>query len=387
MAITALLTTLMAMSTVSALLTPGILVTEGSSTVLPVTLLAESDYETWSGISLLPDGGGSGHGYDALAAGTIDVGAHSREPKTGDWEGNDDLQIWAIGMDSIAILVGDGIAPYLQDLTYVEVARLFANTTAVGSDGKLGGFTTWAEADSALFSGSLGLPAETISRVVRPLDSGTHDCFKTFFTKAYYGSAADAWLAANCEEIENNIDVYNRMTSSAGDYTIAYIGLGFLHLPGLNPCNIYNEDLSTYVEPSKANAVAGTYPPLRWLYYSTNGLPGVEESQYISFVKKDSWENEVAGTPENSYIGLEGYIAMYRGDFTGRDSGDNTAPIHADIPDNQINFPDVIYFIDAYIAYNTASSMNPYADFNADAAINFSDVIAFIDCYIAFNTQ
>jgi ABC-type phosphate transport system substrate-binding protein len=389
LALTTLLIALMTISTVSALITPGTLVTEGSSTVLPVTLLAQSDYQTWSGITLDPDGGGSGHGYDALAAGDIDVGAHSREPKTGDWENNADLNIWAIGMDSIAILVGDAIAPYLQDLTYVEVARLFANTTAVGTDGKLGGFTTWAQADTALFGGTLGLPDVAIDRVVRPLDSGTHDCFKTFFTKKYYGKAeADNWLHPNCEEIENNIQVYNRMTSSAGDYTIAYIGLGFLHLPYLHPCWIFNEDpaVNDYVEPTKENAVAGTYPPLRWLYYSTNGAPGVEEHQWIAFIKKNSWENELAGTPENSYVGLEGYIAMYRGDLTGRDSGDATAPIHLDIPDNDINYLDIIYFVDAYIAYNLVSGdLNPYADFNADANIDWQDIIAFVDCYIAFN--
>jgi hypothetical protein len=52
-----------------------------------------------------------------------------------------------------------------------------------------------------------------------------------------------------------------------------------------------------------------------------------------------------------------------------------------------VDYSDIIYFVDAYIAsYGASPVLNQRCDFNLDANINYDDIISFVDCYIAANT-
>lgn len=356
----------------AALLTPGVMKTEGSSTVLPVSQDAEIDFEgNMSAIGITIDvqiaGGGSGVGFSKLAATppTIDVGASSKDPGSAEWTGNDDLRIWAIGIDSIAIIVSSSspIAPYIRELTAQQVSDLFCSST----------YKTWGDWNSSI-------PAPynswTIERVVRDLASGTHDCFKNFFLTPF--GRNDASLISPTIKT-NNIDVYNYIVSSDGQDAIAYIGMGFMHLGGIKGMWLYNSAIGQYVQPTRDNVIAGTYNIKRWLYYMTNDVPTTSgddkvKAMWISFVKRNP-----------QYIEKEGYIMMYRGDFAGRASGDATSPIHPSIPDGKVDATDTQYYVRAYIAYYSSNQLNPYADFNADGQINAADTQAYVRAYISYS--
>jgi hypothetical protein len=54
---------------------------------------------------------------------------------------------------------------------------------------------------------------------------------------------------------------------------------------------------------------------------------------------------------------------------------------------HEVDYSDIIYFVDAYIAANGGSPVvKQRCDFNLDASINYNDIISFVDCYIAANT-
>lgn len=355
----------------ASLLTSGVMKTEGSSTVLPVSQDAETAFESYmSGLGITVDvqiaGGGSGVGFSKLAANppTIDVGASSKDPGSAEWTANDDLRIWAIGLDSIAIIVSSTspIAPYIRELTAQQVSDLFCSTT----------YTTWGDWNSSI-------PAPynswTIERVVRDLTSGTHDCFKNFFETPF--GRTDANL--NNPTIKtNNIDVYNYIVSSEGQDAIGYIGMGFIHLGGIKGMWLYNSAISQYVQPTRDNVIGGTYNIKRWLYYMTNDVPVTTGDDKV----KAMWISFVKMHPE--YINNEGYIMMYRGDFAGRASGDTLAPIHPSLPDAKIDAADTQYYVRAYIAYYSSNQLNPYADFNADGQITATDTQAYVRAYISY---
>lgn len=348
-------------SMAEALITPGVLKCEGSSTVLPISLAAETSFETWlnatQGIEcdVQIAGGGSGAGYSRLIAAEIDVGAHSREPKSSEWAAMPDMRIWAIGMDSLAIIVHNATGDYpgctITNVTPQQVSDIFC-----------GVYNYWDEVIP-------GAPHQAIKRAIRVLDSGTHDCFYTFFLQPF--GRTNTNLAPDCEQYENNIDIYNLLVSPAGQWYIAYIGLGFVDLGDIKPLWLWNAGLGEYVKPSRENALLGTYPPIRWLWYSTNGIPtDIEIKLWISYIKANP-----------SYVSDEGYIVMHRGDFTsGNPSPDATAPIHPNLPDNRVDYYDIIYFADAYIS----QLLDPYADIDGDCDIDYDDIIAFIESYITY---
>jgi len=355
----------------STLITPGILKCEGSSTVLPVSQAAEVNFESWilstHGMTIDTQiaGGGSGHGYSAIIAGTIDVGGHSRPPKSTEWSGLANMRIWAIGIDSIAIIV-HADNTWINNVTSQQVSDLFCkypNGTPY--------YTYWDDF-------APGAPHQEIKRAVRDLTSGTHECFFENFLKPQ--GRTDANLASNCEQKTNNIDIYTLLTSPAGQYYIAYIGLGFMHLGGINGLWLYNSGTGDYIAPTKEHVIDGTYTPRRWLWYSTNGVPVTTSDDKV----KSLWISYIKMNP--SYVENEGYIQMLRGDFAGAASGDNTAPLHPTVPDGKITSADTFYFLDAYIAYwdPARKELNPYADFNADGQIGSADVFAYLDAYIGY---
>ncbi len=374
-------------SAVSALLTPGQLSTQGSSTVLPVSQAMLTDYENWMlsehGITITATaiGGGSGDGVGGII-GTktpCDVGAASREPKATEWNyvggTAEDMRIYGIGLDSLAVIVGDELAAAgLQDLTAAQAGQLFTDLAH-------GGYSSWEEANTGMGLGlTLTGGPHYINRVLRPLDSGTHDGFTTFILDEYIDDYDNAWLNENATDIENNGQVVDYMKASTGDWTIAYLGLGFLTDPALNAVNLSYDGGVTYSVPSKEGALSGDYPPIRWLYYITEGEPELEEHLWIAYCMKDAYENGAS-----SYIEFNGgYINKYRGDMAGRANTDALSPIHPSLPDNVLNSDDLFAFVGGYIDYFQAGTLNPYIDFDATGTVSSDDLFAFIGEYIAY---
>jgi ABC-type phosphate transport system substrate-binding protein len=417
---------MMATYTVMGIITPGELQIHGSSTVYPITTTnAQADFiGTWQTdiTNFVTSQFGSGDGYEqvSLTVGTADIGAHSREPKSGTsagkWEdpGCADIRLWCIGLDSIAIILNpdNPIAQAistgdLPGLTGQQVTDIYCLEDDEGSPGTYmtldadqSGTVTWAEVGTALgLPGDPRFTSDTVQVVRRPLNSGTHDCFNKFFCDAYgKDTIEDGYIDPNSLEIHANsvlLDWFAGEGSTNPEYGIGYIGLGFVGDPGgpyVPPLDV--EGTGAYVIPTKLGALDGTYPPLRYLYYSTIGVPaktitvgpptanvpGKNEAQFISYIMA-SGDPFVSITPHN-YVLDEGYINKWRADFVGRACADTLAPIHPSLPDNLVTFDDIVYFVSQIWAdWDACTGINPYGDFDADSDIDFDDIVSFIKAY------
>jgi ABC-type phosphate transport system substrate-binding protein len=241
------------------LVSPTTLTIAGSSTVYPV---AEEEAAAFPGywnalVAANPSwgaspittamqiaGAGSGTAIPLLTSGAADVGEMSRPPKSGtsnnEWQTTSgatgptgDLQIWAVGVDSVGICVPTTIASWFPSaLTTQEVAELFMDvptgitpaTTAAADTGLTSKqtsdyyvttpysfpsneappyFTTWGQFLTYYYNGAIPAsvtsaistwgaaqsPALTatqvensnIQRAVRDPTSGTFDCFDNYF--------------------------------------------------------------------------------------------------------------------------------------------------------------------------------------------------------------
>ncbi len=355
---------------------PNELQVEGSSTVYPISLSAETAFEAFSGKSVSLLSIGSGAGLDNLRDGAADVAASSKVPEAKYFTaaGMESMRIFAVGRDGVAIIV-PASNTWLTNAGSNLIADIFRSTAqAPGSPAR---YVYWDDVP-----GLTGAPHTEIDRVTRKMNDGTHDGFNAFFTKpAGYDTGTTDGIS-NWLPIHSELDTSAQMiTAVAGNPdAIGYVGMGFL------PANPTIKGVSiNSVSPVEQHVVDGTYKNdagnviSRWLWYATSGIPsktsaGVVKSQWISFVKMHS-----------EYITDNGYIPILRSDFVGGASTpDTVSPIHSTLPDGKVTFADIVYFVDAYIAYNGANKLvNPYADFDADGDIDFTDIVKFVDGYIA----
>lgn len=193
----------------------------GSSTVLPIAVLAETTFPTywnslvsanpiWGTSSALDistmniQGIGSGTAFPAIlpTSGnpTADIGEMSRPPTTGEWGQSNagNVQIWAIGIDSIANVYSTDMTWAPTDLTAKQVAQLFESTDAAGQDPI---YTTWGQFLTPYYGSVSAIPtaaqshmSDPINRIVRDPTSGTYDCWNNFFGKQL-GNNAEATTA------------------------------------------------------------------------------------------------------------------------------------------------------------------------------------------------
>jgi ABC-type phosphate transport system substrate-binding protein len=358
-------------------LVPGTIKMSGSTTVLPVSNEAQNDYTSWIkanyGITetLTIGDGGSGQGWSDLIAGLTDMGASSRLPKNTEFAAIPTVKMYAIGIDSVAIIVhnstGNMPGNYVTQLTGQQVSDIFC-----------GLITDWHQLNSSIPVGT------AVHVAVRISTSGTADCFNNFFLVPFGRTTANITGSANV--LTENIDIYNLLSSPAGQWYIAYIGLGFVHLGNIQPLNIDLHGTGTYVTPTKAHVLDGSYAPFRWLWYMTNGTPTDQATeQWIAFVKSNTTE-QVLGTERSphDYIDDQGYIDMWRADFTGSTPASFDPSNQTYLPDNKVDYKDVLYFIKGYISYTKTGIVDPYLDFNADHVIDYKDQAAFALDYIAF---
>lgn len=390
----------------------------GSSTVYPVSQYCKTGWQTATGATLnLPAAEGSGAGLNALAAGTTDLAESSKVPDssttgTNYWNstrdtahGMDDLRIWVVGKDSLAIVVSADNPFYSQIQKVCNasiVSDLFCNTLMHDVPGTPI-YPTWGSFLTAVgISSSDTHPIEIYTRI---LDSGTHDGFKNFFLTqgakqpdvsnpgGTTYSRNDSSLRAHTE-IETNQDMIAAINTHT--YALGYIGLGFLED---NPTKLKGLWIGTgnpaanFVEPTKVNALSGIYkydgaatpsptPVFRWLWYATNGIPtatseGSLKASFISYARAN-----------RTAIDDAGYLRVYLADFTGSTQtpfyNEDTGPKQSNLPDGVVDSADTAYFVNAYIAYYASGLLNPYCDFNYDKQINSADIAAFVNNYIAY---
>jgi len=378
-----------------ALISPGVLSISGSSTVYPVEVDAETPFQpyyngiTGNTVTMSVNAGGSGVAIPNIVARADDMGAMPRPPTDAEFNSMPDLQQYAIGIDSVAIVVSPYLSTWIQNVTALQVAQIFETHNVSGVMTPY--YTNWNDFNSAA-------PAVPIERAVRDPTSGTYDCFYNYFLKpsGFPQTETNASALAQMAPYtycQNNIDVLNAVTS--GNYWIGFISLGYLHYGGMAALNIWNPALGIYVVPSDVNVRNGSYTPWRWLWEVMNGTvpadmsnPDFVQGLWIAYLKLPNGYSTGV-----SFLNHEDYLDMYRADMAGGAPFNSTLQPETHLqpnqtqtyPDGKVDYNDEIYFINAYIAYYTYHIYNPYADMNADGKIDYNDIVLFAQDWIAYN--
>jgi ABC-type phosphate transport system substrate-binding protein len=429
----------------------GTLSIAGSSTVAPIARTAATTFVNyWNTLSnanpswgagtisaVTVDDKGSGTAIPAINntlgnIATADIGEMSRTLSTSEWSGSlTTLQQYAIGIDSVAVVVSSDMTWFPTNLNTLQVAHLVVNKYESGAWTTTPYYRTWGDFLADYYSvadpATLGLSGYTtqinntaINRAIRDGSSGTFECFNNYFIKTnsydegahYYsigGSGEHGWsnqLVSTSTYCQENGDVYNTLTSGQ-DY-IGFISLGYLlsygNMIGMN-ISFTQRDLSypgdmkyypaqwgDYVAPSTAHVIDGTYKAWRWLWQVVTGPLQASGSDLIKGVYIAYCKNATLNGGDNA-VKANHYIEMSRGDFAGGSVFDSNLVTYTPLagqtskyPDQKVNGADFFYFVDCYIAYWGSNTYNPYADFNADGKIMGADFFGFVDAYIAYWT-
>ncbi|MDD5447811.1 MAG: phosphate ABC transporter substrate-binding protein [Actinomycetota bacterium] len=218
----------------------------GSTSVLPLAEeLAKEFMKLHPKVRIETGGGGSGAGVTQCAAGTVDLGAASRDVKLDEA----DLIPYPIARDAVAIVVHSSNP--LTGLKLEEVARIFA-----------GEITDWNE---------IGGTAGKITVIAREEGSGTRDCFEEKVMGEERKMASTAILKTSNGEIQTAV--------SQDTLAIGFVSLGFVS--GLKALDI--EGVPCTVEKCQS----GEYPVLRRLYLLTKDTPASPVKEFIDFARGD----------------------------------------------------------------------------------------------------
>ena len=213
---------------------------------------------------------GSGTAIPALAGtnGVADVGELARPPSVAEWTNPamTNMQIWPVGIDSVAIVLSPDMSWFVPclaaqgvtGLTTLQVAQLFADSSPqtteanqglTGATGSTPMFTTWAQFFTAqgwtIPSQYVTQATGPIQRAVRDPTSGTFDCFNKYFVvpngyqfenKTVTSQSFGVSTVVGTQEMapftycEQNIDIVNSV--STGTNYVGFISLGFLQSYG-----------------------------------------------------------------------------------------------------------------------------------------------------------
>ena len=359
---------------------------------------------------------GSGTAFPAIlsttGANTADIGEMSRPPTQGEWTQTNagTAQIWAVGVDSLAIVYSQDMTWAPTDLTAKQVCQLFESTDAAGASPI---YTTWGQFFTAYTAAGGTLPAgaaahanDPINRIVRDPTSGTYDCFDNFFGKQLSndaeaknsaGAVTGSQYMAPYTLAVGNPDVVTDIQSATD--SIAFISLGYYltNTAIMIPINIYNNNAGVtagYYAPSQANVIAGTYTPFRWLWEATPNTipttgPNLAEGVWIAYMKLDA--GIVNGNP--NFVTDNAYMAMPRAAMAGGAVENSALATYTPtsgqtqtVPRLVVDANDFFYFMDAYIAYYAQHVYNPYADVTAQGSINGGSFLAFMADYVYYYT-
>jgi phosphate transport system substrate-binding protein len=224
----------------------------GSTTVQPITQECATNFmQLYSKVQVSVSGGGSGHGVKAAGSGEVNIGEASRNIKASEWLSYPDLVAFAIGKDSVAVIVNsDDPLVGSFDLTLEEVSLIFS-----------GEVSNWSE---------LGGDDHEIEVYTREEGSGTREVFEDYVMKPF-----DAEFAGTASVKPSNGEM--RASVAGNKYGVAYISLGYVD------STVRSVEIEG-VEATIANVKAGDYPITRILWVFTKGFPSTLEKAFIDYV-------------------------------------------------------------------------------------------------------
>jgi phosphate transport system substrate-binding protein len=227
------------------------LVVNGSTTVLPIgQATAEAFMKKNPNVNISISGGGSGNGIKALIDKTTQVAMSSREMK------KEEIKLAkSKGVNPMEHKVAiDALAPVVHPSN--PVANLTIEQLSLIYQGKI---RNWKE---------VGGKDMQIVVISRDTSSGTYESWQEKILHREKVTPR-AQLQASSGAIVQTV--------SKNRYAIGYIGIGYLNqsVKALTVNGVVAND---------ANALKGTYPIARPLYYYTNGQPKDVVAEYVKFV-------------------------------------------------------------------------------------------------------
>ncbi|AOS45226.1 Phosphate-binding protein PstS 1 precursor [Lacunisphaera limnophila] len=238
------------------------LVIKGSDTLGAklVPMLAEDYKARNSGVAFEIAAEGSTTGISAIIDTTAQIGMSSRRAKPTESSAalakGVTLKPTIVAYDGIGVIVNAG-SP-LANLTKRQVEQIFT-----------GDITDWSQVG--------GAPGK-ISIYTRNTSSGTYADFKELAMKKRDYAGSSQKMAGN-EQIAAEV--------AKNPSGIGYVGLAYLHSPGVKVLSI---DGAT---PSEDSVLAKAYPYARPTFYYTNGEPTGEAAKFVDFTLSDEGQQVV----------------------------------------------------------------------------------------------
>lgn len=233
----------------------------GSTSVQPLAeLMATAFTQKHPKVTINISGGGSSAGVKATAAGTVILGAASRDIKISEA----DIIPICIARDGVAIVVNQ--ANPLADVTIEQVAKIYA-----------GEITNWKE---------VGGDDAPITVVSREEGSGTREVFEEYVTGRY-----NKKIKPDALFFDSNGAVRSKVTAEKN--SIGYVSFGYI--AGLKALTVNG------IAPTIENGQNGKYPIVRRLYFLSKSTPTGAVREFIEFCR----------SPEGQKIAQdEGYIPI-----------------------------------------------------------------------------
>ena len=221
----------------------------GSTTVLPVAEeCARVFMEKHPGSRIFVSGGGSSHGVQAVADGTVDIGCASRDLKSSETDAHRDLVTHAVAKDGVAVIVHPSNP--VTDLTMEQLQGIYT-----------GIITNWKD---------VGGTDSKIMVVTREEGSGTRDCFEQAVMKPIKAEITD-------HAIIQDSNGKTRTTVTGSAQAIGFLSLGYV-----------NDEVKAVrldgIMPSEESVVDGSYAISRSLWMITNDNPDSSEQAFLDFV-------------------------------------------------------------------------------------------------------
>jgi len=221
----------------------------GSTTVLPVAEeCARVFMEKHPGSRIFVSGGGSSHGVQAVADGTVNIGCASRDLKSSETDAHPDFVTHAVAKDGVAVIVHQSNP--VTDLTMEQLQGIYTGT-----------ITNWKD---------VGGTDSKIMVVTREEGSGTRDCFEQAVMKPIKAEITD-------HAIIQDSNGKTRTTVTGSAQAIGFLSLGYV-----------NEQVKAVrldgIMPSEESVVDGSYAISRALWMITNGNPDSAEQAFLDFV-------------------------------------------------------------------------------------------------------
>jgi phosphate transport system substrate-binding protein len=214
---------------------------QGSTTVGPALVQAQSGFQTANGgCTLSITQNGSGAGLTAVAGGTADIAASSRPLKTSGAETG--LYAWKIGGDAMVIAVKS--TSVVSSITTAQVKGIWEGT-----------ITSWSTIDASA--------SGTIVPRSRILGSGSSDDFLRLFG---VGAAAEGTTISGTglARLTTSADEADAACNNVGQ--VVYTSLANLALHGPSGSGCLKALTVDGVAPSVLTVQNGTYPAPRTLY-------------------------------------------------------------------------------------------------------------------------